>query len=104
MWIYFNDAALSVVKHNSLPNTLLVRSRTKGDIESIFPSAEVKRTELADYRFRANIPVEEVAAAIGQKILDIDYLNFKNSVDDEERHDVYMSIWSAGTKLERVSY
>lgn len=40
MWIFRNDAMLSVVENWDDPTLLLVRSRQHGDIEKVFPNAE----------------------------------------------------------------
>jgi len=40
MWIYMNNAFLSIVQDDDVPGMLLVRARRSGDIESVFPDAE----------------------------------------------------------------
>ena len=54
-----------------------------------------------DYRFRAFIPREAVAAAIADRIMNTDYPNFKGSVKENERHDAYFSCWRAMNDLQR---
>jgi hypothetical protein len=89
MWLFFNDAFLSIVDPDGAydgrtgpqGDKLLIRARIKGDIEAVFPKAEVIEGAGTDYRFRALIPRE-----VGAK-------NFKGSVKDRERHDVYMQVW-----------
>ena len=41
MWIQFNNAFLSIVENRNNKLELLVRARVKGDIEKIFPDADV---------------------------------------------------------------
>ena len=41
MWIQFNNAFLSIVENRDNKLELLVRARIKGDIEKIFPEADV---------------------------------------------------------------
>jgi hypothetical protein len=72
---------------------LLVRGRLKGDIERTFPEAKVTEADIADYRFRAVVSRLEVAAVIHDALLTIDYPNFKDSVEDGERHNVYLGVW-----------
>ncbi|MBT6463336.1 MAG: hypothetical protein HOK49_12440 [Opitutae bacterium] len=67
--------------------------RRDGDIEAVFPNAEPIHTPHRDYLYRANLPHEEVARAIRDETLSIDYTNFKGSVDDMERHDEYLDVW-----------
>lgn len=93
MWVFFNDAYLSIVAHHDRPDTLLVRGRIKGDIESVFPNAETSETPERDYRYRALVDRQTVAKALADRALNIDYGNFKNSVEDHNRHRVYADVW-----------
>lgn len=94
MWIYLNNAFLSIVQNDDAPEMLLVRARRSGDIESVFPDAGVVETPGADYAFRSNIGREVVADRIANAILSIDYPNFKNSVPDPSRRGIYSSVWN----------
>lgn len=95
MWILMNDAMLSIVRHRTRPDDLLVRARLAGDIERVFPQVEVVEGAGSDYRFRATVPRPEVAEAISRRLLDIDYGNFKNSVREPKRHEAYFDVWHA---------
>ncbi len=92
MWIFSNDAFLSiVVDRNS--EQLLVRARLKGDIERTFPGSAVVEDVGMDYRFRTWLDRKTVADVLHHKVEEIDYANFKGSVQDHARHRVYMSVW-----------
>ena len=93
MWILLNDSFLSIVEHTSSKKLLLVRARASGDIEKIFPHAEVETGTGTDYQYRAIIPRDLVQAEIAHRISLIDYPNFKSSVPTKWRHDAYMSVW-----------
>lgn len=107
MWIFLNNAFFSIVaispRANDLPpavareraSFLLVRARIEGDIERVFPNAEVRRTDTRDYRYRAFVPREAVAQRMAATVDAIDYHNFKGSIalDDEGRHNAYLSVW-----------
>jgi len=93
MWIFLNNAYLSIVRHRDQPDYLLVRARNEGDIEATFPYAFVNKTPQADYLFRAIIHESEVADAICGAIVDIDYDNFKNSIPDPRYYLTCSSIW-----------
>lgn len=95
MWIFLNDAFLSIVDKGGDGDTLLVRARHSGDIERVFPEAIVQVGGGTDYGYRASIDRDEVAATIAQSIRSIDYKNFKNTVKESKRHDAYMDVWSA---------
>lgn len=95
MWIFLNDAFLSIVDKGGDGSTLLVRARREGDIERVFMKTEVELTPHNDYRFRARIDRETVALAMAEAVRAITYGNFKGSVKEHARHDAYMEVWSA---------
>jgi hypothetical protein len=103
MWIHLNDAFLSVVAHRTDPGVLLVRARVAGDIERVFPGADVVETPTADYRFRAVLPHAVVGAALVSRLSSIKYDNFKNSVAEDDRHDAYADCWLAMRRFQLVS-
>jgi hypothetical protein len=97
MWVFLNNAMVSIVENRADPTTLMVRARLKGDIRRAFPSAgKIRTTEDGDYRFRVVLSRDEVAGAIATHVALIDYQNFKNSIplDQEDRHQAYLSVWS----------
>lgn len=94
MWIFLSDSFLSIVdKGDASGKTLLVRARGKGEIERVFPDAQVTQGTGTDYRFRARIEREAVAQKLAAQIRGIDYSNFKSSVQEQKRHDSYMGVW-----------
>jgi hypothetical protein len=102
VWVFLTDSFLSIVAHRDRPGDLLVRARRQGDIENVFPSAEVSLDEHADYPWRAVISREDVADALAAQAREIGCTNFKAAVMEPERHDVYMSIWSQARRLEKA--
>lgn len=110
MWIMTNQAFLSIVDPDApygggmgpQGDKLLVRARIEGDIERVFPGAAVKRTPERDYLFRAMIPREQVAAVIAKEVGDIGYSNFKGSVQENDRHDAYASVWGVMFRLQKA--
>lgn len=99
MWIMMNDAFFSIVHKNCAEDELLVRARREGDIEKVFPEAEVKETKRNDYRFRAVLKRERVIEAVGNSLRKVNYGNFKDSVQDITLHNAYMNVWS---DMERI--
>lgn len=95
MWIFKNDAFLSIVAHRDLPGSVLVRSRVAGDIQRALPGAKVFEDAQADYQYRAIVKRDVLAQALFEAVDDINYPNFKDSVDDAARHDAYMAVWQA---------
>lgn len=102
MWICGSDYFLSVVDDGQVDGCLVVRARRKGDIEKIFPDADVKTLRGRDYQFRAHIEQETVAQAIHNQVMNIDYDNFKNSVEDDKLHDAYAGFWQLHSKLQPI--
>jgi len=93
MWVCLNDAFLSIVAHTEHQDMLLVRARAPGHIETVFGKVAVVEGAGSDYRFRALVPRDEVAAVLSATAKSIDYGNFKDSVEDPQLHDAYMDFW-----------
>jgi len=93
MWIFLKDAFLSIVDKDEDGTTLLVRARLEGDLERAFPGADVHETHDHDYRYRAQVDRETVAQALADRVRQVDYPNFKDSVRDPARHAAYMRVW-----------
>ena len=100
MWLCMNSAFLSVVHKDCADDELLVRARREGDVEKVFPDAKVIRSTDSDYLYRAVIPRHEVATAMAAQIQDIDYDNFKSSVNDCSLHRAYVEVWHAMAGLQ----
>jgi hypothetical protein len=80
---------------------LLVRARRPGDIGKVFgPDVKVKRSTDSDYLFRAIVRVEQVELALARAVKNIDYENFKDSVEDHALHLAYMKVWTAMSELQ----
>lgn len=101
-WICFNDAFLSIVEVQDDKSKLLVRARKEGHIEAVFPGATVEKTIGRDYLWRAKIKREDVAQAVSERLTNIDYGNFKNSVVDHKLHSVYGKIWGAMSTIQEI--
>ena len=95
MWLFTSKSFLSVVADKDQPDgpKLLVRSRVQGDIEEIFPNADVNETPQGDYRFRAWIAREEDAQAVSRYGDELSYPNCNNSVTDKQRLNQLMEVW-----------
>ena len=100
MWVFVNDSFVSIVEHDSDATLLQVRARRKVDIKNflgkeIIPT-EIIETPSADYSFRVFLPRFEVARIVSNKIAQIDYGNFKNSIEDDALHDMAAEVWQSG--------
>lgn len=99
MWLCLSDAFLSIVAIPQNPELLKVRSRRPGDIDRLFPDATVSYTPGRDYLYRAEISRSDVSDVLAKLVAEIDYPNFKDSVDDRELHAAYGDLWRRMSKL-----
>jgi hypothetical protein len=72
---------------------LMVRSRTRGHLEALFPCDEIIHTPHRDYAYRAFVDKHSVAEIIYGQVVGIDYDNFKNSVVDSDYSAGLSSCW-----------
>ena len=93
MWVYLNNAFLSIVAHRTKRGHLLVRSRFPDDLARVFPAAMVETTPDADYRYRCTVTRAQVQAAMAVAVRDVTYPNFKNSVESAQRRGIYSEVW-----------
>lgn len=109
MWIFLNNAFLSVVAPPGLPpDSVLVRARRKGDIERAFaPLASVghlvKQTPHRDYAFRAEVPRSMFADVMAHHARSISYGNFKSSIRDARLHDAASRVWGVMATLQETA-
>lgn len=92
-----NDAFFSVVKNREDKNGVVVRARVRGDLENVFGvNHDVIETDESDYRFRMFLNQEYVADVMKERVSNIEYDNFKNSINknDIERKRYYTKVWS----------
>lgn len=94
MWIFLNNAFVSIVQDPQRADGLVVRARLDGDLERLFPGKQVISLPFRDYAFRTFVSKAEVAEVLSKQVLGIDYGNFKGSVEDRARHDAYLGVWS----------
>ena len=101
MWIFCRSpydgqhVFLSAVSDRDDPERLLVRARFRGDLEAMFPEAEVHEDVGTDYRFRAWVDRVEVVQMIADAATEIDYTNFKSTVAEPWREQAYFDVWAA---------
>lgn len=100
MWVFLNNAFLSIVDKAPNPAQLVVRARREGHIQAVFPDAEVIRNGSGDYLWRAFIDREAVAAAMQKAVMDITYSNFKNSIRDNKHHTAASQVWGIMAKTQ----
>lgn len=100
MWIFMNDAFLSIVQHKDDPDSLLVRARRKEDLLRTFPDRVPYQVPHSDYAWRTAVPRTQVQEMLCARVSAIDYPNFKASVKDKRRAAVYADVWAAAYSLQ----
>ncbi len=97
----------SVVEHRRDPDRLIVRARTREDIEALrewIPGIEPYSGAGSDYLWRAVVSRAEWVVAVAQMVSEIDYPNFKTAVAQRqgaERATYYTEIWQVLRRLQR---
>jgi hypothetical protein len=95
MYVFLPDAFVSLVEHDVEPRLIYVRARIRGDIERLFPEADVIETLDRDYRFSTSLPKDRVAQVISLRTSKVNYTNFFDAVKDDDRRQVYIQVWAA---------
>jgi hypothetical protein len=94
MWICLNDGFISAVEDEYRPGFLKVRGRNPQHLKSIFgEDVVVNQIEGTDYCCRVFVTRQQLADILVKRVLDINYGNFKSSVEDDMLHEMYVQIW-----------
>jgi hypothetical protein len=93
MWFCFNNGFVSAVEHRDDKNTLVVRARRREHLEDNFPNRKIVVGGSTDYKYRIFISKKDFAEIIKDRIMNINYDNFKNSVEDDDLHELYNGFW-----------
>lgn len=103
MWIFTNDAYVSIVQHRDDPDTLLVRGRFRGDAARFLGLPQHHEIELttADYRWRVVTSRATVEKAMLRAVRRVSYPNFKDSIVRAWRKAVSMRVWSVMAQAQR---
>jgi hypothetical protein len=93
MWICFNNGFVSAVEHRDNPEMLMVRARRREHLRDNFPDYDIIVGGSTDYKYRIVISKTEFAEIVKNSVMNIDYDNFKNSVEDDDLHTLYNGFW-----------
>ena len=100
MWVFTTAGFYSVVAHRTRHGYVLVRARTRADMEALkawIPDLQVFEDQAADYRWRAAVTTANWQNALASLAGAIDYDNFKDAVAERQGHDrarIYSGVWS----------
>jgi hypothetical protein len=100
MWVCLNDAFVSIVATPRVKDHLMVRARRRSHLKNLFPRAKLIITKDADYRYRVVVPKAEVTALLVARVQGLSYTNFKDSVKDDDLHDMYLDMWFEHKKFQ----
>lgn len=108
MWIMSTDGFVSMVRHNKIPDTMLVRARVKADLEKTFPGYDIETHIGADYLYRALVPVDVAAAVIAEQVKNLDYTSHAKDemikrapkADVGSRSTALYATWNAFAQLQ----
>jgi hypothetical protein len=101
MWFCFNDGFLSAVADKRDPMRLMVRARRKKDLLNVFGDVEIIKNAGTDYRWRTFVDRKAFAALVAARVEKINYPNFKNSVGDQDLHDLYLDFWTMHNRYQQ---
>jgi len=102
MWIFTSRGMLSIVEHRDDPYTVLVRARTHDHLAAFIDPLDIFTDESADYKYRAEIPREQLESLMLSLADEVDYDNFKNSILTKERkyHAACHEVWATMQRLQ----
>ena len=100
MWFCFNNGFVSAVENRDDEDGLVVRARRREHLEDNFPDNKIVVGGSTDYNYRIFISKKEFAEIVKDRIMGIDYSNFKNSVEDDDLYDLYSKFWTLHYKFQ----
>lgn len=106
MWIVSTNGFISLVQDRKNKDVLHVRARVADDISAHFPDATIQVFHGADYRYRALISREEVAAKMFDMINEMAYTShfkdvaLKTAPKNGSRHTAYYGTWNAMANMQ----
>jgi hypothetical protein len=104
MWIFTRNGFISIVEHREDSELLLVRARRHQHLKAILPGYQVHETPHADYRYRVEVEKEHLSKVLAEAVLNIEYDNFKNSIEDHWYHDACTGVWTVMHRIQPGSY
>ncbi len=95
MYVFTDNAFLSIVSHSHDERLLEVRGKCSGDIERTFPEAEVARSEDEEYPYSASIARDRVADRIALRVKHVGYRKFNPTAEEPWRQTMYRDVEEA---------
>lgn len=102
MWIVTNKGFLSAVAHRDKPDEIVLRARNIEALEGYFDKDEIIEMRKSDYRFRVFIKRERYDELLLQLSKEIDYPNFKDSIQDSRVKKMASKIWAQAMRFQNI--
>lgn len=102
MWIFSRLGFYSVVVNPTNTDQMQVRARAEDDLKKLISFCqrrgvrvqdEIKEYPNADYPYRVFMPRDAWPKLASELAKTVDYTNFKSTVADAFRHNLYMRVW-----------
>lgn len=109
MWLFTKTGFYSVVKHDTIADTLLVRSRVRADLDRLADRLGTDPGDIrevpppGDYRWQMPVAKTSLADVIADEVENIDYTtSVKTAIDlgEQDRHNALMRVWVAMMTLQ----
>ncbi len=95
MYVFTDNAFLSIVAHEFDERLLEVRGQYPGDIERTFPEAEVAFNADDEFPYCTAIQRDRVAERIALRVQHVGYHSFNPLSEEPWRQDVYSKVVEA---------
>lgn len=108
MWLFTRRGFYSIVEAPTDPGSTQIRARDREHLESLGLEREIVHLAGADYPYRVVVPKNVAVDAISALAQEIDYRNFKDTIDREHGrrswfaascHEVWGVLWDLALHL-----
>lgn len=94
MYVFTENAFLSITAHEFDERLLEVRAQFKGDIERTFPESEVAFTSGEEFPYSTSVSRDRVAERVALKVQHIGYRKFNPNSEEPWRQACYSEVES----------
>ena len=92
MYVFTENALLSILAHERDERLVEVRARFKGDIERTFPETEVGYTPSEDFPYSTSVSRDRAAERVALQVQHIGYRRFNPSSEEPWRQQLYQNV------------
>jgi hypothetical protein len=102
MWLCFNNAFVSAVADRNDPNRLVARARRREHLVNLFGGdVDIIESTNSDYKYRVFVGRRVLADLAHKTLMSLSYDNFKDSVEDDDLHDLYADFWELHHEIQK---